>query len=236
MTIQRTYAIIGGTSGMGFGVARRLVARGDRVLIGGRDRDRLDHAAGVLGERATMRMVDVTDRATLSSFFSDAPPLTGLFTPAASYQTGSFRDASPEIAASPFHSKFWGQYWTVHAALPYLVPTSGIVLVSGAASVRPLGSASYTACNAAIEGLARGLATELAPVRVNCLSPGTIDSELWRARPSSIREAAFSTWKGLTLSGRVALLDEIVDAALFLLDNANMNGTTLYCDGGYALR
>lgn len=233
---HRHYAIIGGGSGMGLGLARALVDRGDHVLIGGRSQDRLSRSAASLGPRASARTVDATDRDSLAAFFDDLPPLSGLFTPGADYQTGGFRDASPEVAESPFRNKFWTQYWAVHAALPALLPDAGVVLMSGAASVRPLGNPAYVACNAAIEGLARGLAQELSPIRVNCLSPGTVDSDLWRRRPDAQREAVYSAWSDLTLIGRPGRVTELVDAALFLLDNGNMTGSTLFADGGYSLR
>ncbi len=236
MSDTRTYAIIGGSSGMGFGLAQRLIDRGDRVLIGGRSEEKLQHACAQLGEASTGRSVDIESRASLAAFFSECGPLAGLFTPGSSYQTGSFRDADESTAESAFRAKFWGQYWAVHAALPYLGERSAVVLMSGAASARPLGNAAYAACNAAIEGLTRALAGELAPIRVNCLSPGTIDSELWRNRPASIREPVFDNWRALTLTGEIGNVEDAVHAALFLLDNRNMTGSTIYNDGGYTLR
>lgn len=236
MSDTRTYAIIGGSSGMGFGLAQRLIDRGDRVLIGGRSEDRLRQACARLGGGATGRSVDIQSRASLASFFKDCGRLAGLFAPGSSYSTGPFRETDETTAESAFRAKFWGQYWAIHAALPHLGEQSAVVLMSGAASARPLGNAAYAACNAAIEGLTRALAGELAPIRVNCLSPGTIDSELWRDRPASIREPVFDQWRSLSLTGRVGHVDDAVHAALFLLDNRNMTGSTIYNDGGYTLR
>lgn len=180
--------------------------------------------------------MDITDRSALAAFFAQGPALHGLFTPAASYRTGAFRDGDAESSEGLFTAKFWGQYWAVHAALPHLQPDASVVLMSGAASARPLGAPAYAACNAALEGLARGLAVELAPIRVNCLSPGTTDSTLWRNRPAELREAAFEQWSQLNLLARPASVEEQADAALFLLDNGHMTGNTLFCDGGYAMR
>lgn len=236
MSDTRTYAIIGGSSGMGFGLAQRLIDRGDQVLIGGRSDDKLQQACARLGGASMGRVVDIQSRGSLAAFFSECGPLAGLFAPGASYQTGSFREADETTAESAFRAKFWGQYWAVHAALPYFSEQSAVVLMSGAASARPLGNAAYAACNAAIEGLTRALAGELAPIRVNCLSPGTIDSELWRNRPASVREPAFDRWRSLTLTGQVGNVEDAVNAALFLLDNRNMTGSTIYNDGGYTLR
>lgn len=233
---QPSYAIIGGTSGIGFALASKLVARGERVLIGGRSEQKLEQALARLGPAASGRVVDITDRASLRAFFSGTAPLSGLFTPAASYSTGSFRDGDSATSEGLFQAKFWAQYWAVYEALPHLREDASVVLMSGAASARPIGAPAYAACNAALEGLARGLAVELRPIRVNCLSPGTTDSELWRNREASQRQAAYDYWNSVTLVQRPGTVDEQADAALFLLENKNMTGSTLYCDGGYTLR
>ena len=68
------------------------------------------------------------------------------------------------------------------------------------------------------------------------VSPGTVDSDLWRRRPAAQREAAFAGYAGLAALGRVGAVDEVADAALFLMGNGFMTGSTLYADGGYALR
>lgn len=236
MSDKGSYAIIGGTSGIGFALAERLVARGDYVWIGGRSQARLEAALARLGDKASGQTIDTSDRASISAFFTAGPPLAGLFTPAATYSTADFRDGDPASSEQLFQAKFWGQYWAVFEALPKLLPTASVLLMSGAASARPIGAPAYAACNAALEGLARGLAIELAPIRVNCLSPGTTDSELWRNRPREQREGAYDLWRALTIVQRPALVEEQAQAALFLLDNGNMTGSTLYCDGGYTLR
>ncbi len=236
MDKKRTYAIIGGSSGIGFALARKLTERGDRVLIGGRSSERLTSAVNSLGPLATGKTVDVTDRQSITLFFSDSPSLSGIFTPAASYNTGTFRDGSLDTSEDLFRAKFWSQYWAIHEALPYLRPDAAVVLMSGAASVRPIGAPAYAACNSALEGLARGLAMEIKPIRVNCLSPGTTDSELWRNRPADVREPAYDYWSKICIAGRPASSKEQAHAALFLLDNTNMTGSTLFCDGGYTLR
>ena len=230
---DRTYAIIGGSSGIGLALATALAERGDHVVIGGRSTEKLDRAVRQLGGRAAGRSVDTTDRRSVTAFFAGIERLSGLFISAASYRTGAFLDGDPETSETLFLAKFWSQYWTVFAAVPHLREDAGIVLMSGAASARPIGAPAYAACNAAVEGLARGLAIELAPIRVNCLSPGTTDSDLWRGRPKEQREAAYNHWRQVCVVQRPAHVEEQAHAALFLLDNGNMTGSTLFCDGGY---
>lgn len=85
-------------------------------------------------------------------------------------------------------------------------------------------------------GLPRGLARELSPIRVNCLSPGMIDTPLWRNRPDEVLKPAIESWNRVALTGRPGTVQEAADTVIFLLDNGNMTGATLYCDGGYVLR
>ncbi|MDV9043274.1 SDR family oxidoreductase [Stenotrophomonas sp. RAC2] len=233
----KTLVIIGGSSGIGLRAARRAAAQGAHVVIGGRDPQRLQRALQEIGHDARALQVDATSAEALRAFFAGIGTVDALFTPGASYQVGPFAAEDTALAHSPFDGKFWPQYQAVHAALPYLAAEASIVLVAGAAGARPVnGAAAYAACNSAIEGLGRALATELAPRRVNVISPGTLDGELWQGRPAPVREAAFAHYADVTLLRRVASVEDAADAALFLLGNPAMTGSTLYPDSGYVLR
>ncbi|WP_172383610.1 SDR family oxidoreductase [Streptomyces sp. MNP-20] len=233
----RTVVLIGGGSGIGLRVAHQAVAAGARVVLGGRSADRLAAAAQELGDAATWRTVDVTDRASLAAFFAPVERVDHLLTTAGTYRVGPMLELSDEDAESPFVAKFWGQYHAVRLAAPKLTADGSVVLMSGAAGARPPGPApAYAACNAALEGLARGLAVELAPIRVNVVSPGTIDGNLWQGRPTEAREQAFAQYRRDTLLHRLGSEDEIAHAVLYLFGNGYTTGSTLYPDGGYTLR
>ncbi|MEU5208523.1 SDR family oxidoreductase [Streptomyces sp. NPDC020742] len=234
---DRTVVLIGGASGIGLRVARRATAAGARVVLGGRTPERLAGAAEALGSSARWRTVDVTDPASVAAFFDELDRVDHLLTTAGSYRVGPLRELSEEDAASPFTAKFWGQYRVVRQAAPLLAPDGSVVLMSGAAGARPPGPApAYAACNAAVEGLGRGLAVELAPVRVNVVSPGTVDGNLWAHRPAPDREASFAQYRRDTVLQRLGTEDEIAHAVLFLFTNGFTTGSTLYPDGGYTLR
>ncbi|ORA38181.1 SDR family oxidoreductase [Mycobacterium aquaticum] len=235
--LNRTVVLIGGGSGIGFAVAKMVVSGGGRVVLGGRRVDTLTEAAAKLGTSATWQIVDTANQSTVEALFAQLDSVDAIFTTAATYITGSLRELSLEDAASPFDSKFWGQYRVVKAALPVLTEDASVVLMAGAAGARPAGAASaYVAANAAIEGLARGLAVELAPVRVNAISPGTVDGNLWNRRPQPVRQAAFDHFVDASLIGRLAQEDEIASAVIYLFLNGVTTGSTLYPDGGYSLR
>ncbi len=235
--VDRTVVLIGGGSGVGLCVARAVVEAGGQVVLGGRTQQRIADAAADLGDSAQWRTVDTSDADSVSAFFGDIDIVHGVFTTAATYVTGPMRDLGEAEAATPFESKFWGQYRVVKAALPRLADDASIVLMSGAASVRPPGSApAYIAANAAVEGLARGLAVELSPVRVNAVAPGTIDGNLWRTRDPDVRRAAFDQYVSAATIGRLITEDEVAQSVVHLLLNGAMTGSVVYPDGGYTFR
>lgn len=234
---KQTIAIVGGSSGIGLAVARAALERGDAVIIGGRSPEKLERAVSGLAGNVRSHVVDGTDAAQLAAFFAAAGRIDHLFTPGASYTVASFRSASPEVARSPFENKFWAQYAAVKAALPHLSPEGSVVLMAGAAGARPVpAGAAYAACNSAIEALGRSLALELAPLRVNTVSPGTIDSDLWRNRPAEMREAAYAGYAAATPLKRVGTVEEVAAAVLFLMDNRFMTGSVIHPDGGFVMR
>ncbi|TDK88554.1 SDR family oxidoreductase [Mycolicibacterium mucogenicum] len=234
---DRTAVLIGGGTGIGFAVARLVVSGGGAVVLGGRRAGVLEKAAVDLGPAATWQVVDTADERTVAALFARLDAVDAVFTTAATYVTGSLRELSLADAASPFDSKFWGQYRVVKAALPVLTADASVVLMAGAASVRPAGAApAYVAANAAIEGLARGLAVELAPVRVNAISPGTVDGNLWNQRPRTVRDAAFAHFVETSTTRKLAREDEIAAAVVHLFLNGATTGSTIYPDGGYSLR
>ena len=213
---DKTVAIVGGSSGIGLGVAQQVVAAGGRVFIGGRDAQRLERALAQLGPAAGGHRVDSADDASVAAFFAAAPAIDHLFTPGASYALGRFTELDEATARSPMDHKFWGQYRVVRHALPKLSAQGSVVLMAGALGARVgLTGAAYAACNCAIEGLGRALARELAPRRFNTVSPGTIDSELWRARPAALLADAQGELQAFALGVRLTLRDAMAlrDAA-----------------------
>ncbi|WP_037075988.1 SDR family oxidoreductase [Pseudonocardia spinosispora] len=229
--------IIGGSSGIGFAVARQVVADGGQVVLGGRDRERLDAAVGKLGDAASGGQVDTGDKESIARFFDRIDHLDQLFAPGSSYGRGRLTEISDELAESPFRSKFWGQYYAVRHAVPKLASTGSVVLMGGAYSARPPSDgAAYAACNSALEGLGRALAVELAPVRVNVVAPGIVDSELWAKLPPQVKEANFASYGEQALVHRAGTVEEIAQTVLYLMTNRYTTGSVLYPDGGFTLR
>ncbi|MCU5223075.1 SDR family oxidoreductase [Bacillus tropicus] len=223
--------IIGGSSGIGFATAEQAIEQGAHVIIAGRSKEKLMVAQEVINNNHLQTFVlDNQDTNQLQDFFKKVGNFDHLFTPGASYTLGPIT-ATNDIAESSFIGKFWPQYYAVKYAIPFLSNSGSIVLMSGAFSQRPLkGAPAYGACNGAIESLGKALAVELAPIRVNVVSPGTIRRE---HEQNENRLTAYGAYKSLSLVKRTGHNDEIAHTVLYLMQNSFTTGNVLFPDGGY---
>ena len=144
---------------------------------------------------------------------------------------GSVAQLPLAAAKASMESKFWGAYRVARAAK--VVDGGSITLVSGFLSHRPSAtSVLQGAINAALEALGRGLALERAPVRVNTVSPGLIDTPLWRGMPDTDRKAMFARTAERLPARRVGQPEDIAQAILFVSTNPFATGSTITVDGG----
>ena len=231
----KTVVIVGGTSGIGLASAAAASALGARVVIAGRSEQKLDAARRVVEGRIEARRLDMTDDASIEAFFAAVGPLDHLVITASEAALGRFREIDTADARRFFDSKFWGPYSVARRAAPQIRHGGSITFFSGAAGSRASpGFSCGSAINAAVEALSRTLAVELAPVRVNTISPGLVDTPVWETLvPATERDALFADTAAKVPAGRIGQAEEIADAVLFLIRNAYTTGTTLFVDGGY---
>lgn len=248
----RHTVIIGGTAGIGLATARQLLAEGHEVTVVGRDPDRLKHALTDLTDltdhpTATAaptppvhgHTADMTDRPQLDALFAQIGPLDHLVVTApGTGSVGSLSELDLDSLIQAFHTKFISTAHAVQAALPKLSNQGSITLVSAASAQAAFpGTAGLAAVNGAIETLVPTLALELAPIRVNAVSPGAVDTAWWdRVVPAEQREAVFASLVAAIPAGRVAHPDEIADVIALLVRNGYMTGTVIPVDGGGRLK
>jgi NAD(P)-dependent dehydrogenase (short-subunit alcohol dehydrogenase family) len=223
--------IIGGSSGIGLATAVGAIAAGATVTIASRNQEKLDAAAATLGDVARTALLDTGDNALVEKFFQQEEPWDHIVISAAQTKGGPVRSLSLGDAEAAMESKFWGAYRVARAAR--LKEGGSLTFVSGFLSERPSATAVLQgAINAALESLARGLALELAPVRVNAISPGVIATPLWNYLPEEKRNAIFEGAASKLPVRRVGQPQDIANAALFLMTTPFATGSTVRVDGG----
>lgn len=235
MTLEgKRILIIGGSSGMGLAVAQAAADAGADVIIAGRSVEKLQEAKKRISGGVEAVQIDVTDAASIDSAFARIGPIDHLVISGSTVAAGDIRSIKFSDAQATFDSKFWGAYRAVRAAT--LTQGGSVVLFSGIFSRRPTpGYSTVSAVNGAIEALGRGLALELAPVRVNVISPGLTDTPAYAAMPEAQRKVFFSAAADRMPVKRIGRPADIAMAVLFLLENEITTGVVLDVDGGSAL-
>lgn len=235
-----TSLIVGGSSGIGRSVAGLFVARGGEVILAARRQERLDEARRELGPVARVSALDITQPAQIEQFAATLPEggIDHLVITAATPLHGPFHIQPLDDARALFEAKFWGAYELTRAMLPHLRDGGAVVFVSGVLSRRPgMNCAALGAACAALEGLARSLALELGPrLRVNCIAPGMVGTELHDHLPPDRRAAAFAATGASLPVRRIGRPSEIAQAIVMAATNGYLSGAVLDVDGGHMVR
>ena len=231
----QTVAITGGSSGIGLTTAKACVEAGaERILLLARDPERLRAACHEVGPRAGSVALDVTDETAVATAFAGFGPLDHLVTAAAGTCRGRVTELDTGDARALFESKFWGQHHCAKHGGPLIRAGGSLTMFSGWISRKPMiGTGTLAAIDAAIEALARTLSLELAPVRVNAVVPGMIDTPLWSARLTAEQQRDHFARLGRELpAGRPGTPADVAHAVLFLMTNGFTTGAVLDVDGG----
>jgi NAD(P)-dependent dehydrogenase (short-subunit alcohol dehydrogenase family) len=232
---ERTVVVVGGTSGICLEIAKEIIARGDRVVISGRDLERAREVAGALGEAATAVALDLSEPETIAPGLAAVGEVHGMVLGAIDRDANTIRDYDVARAIRLVTLKLVGYTEVVHALLDRFDPSNdtGIVLFGGRAKDAPYpGSTTVSTINGGIEGLLATLALELAPIRVNALHPGIVgDSPFWAAKPAGVLDQYTSRTPG----GQLVTMADIVEAVMFLLTARGVSGISLNVDRGWRL-
>jgi NAD(P)-dependent dehydrogenase (short-subunit alcohol dehydrogenase family) len=226
--------IVGAGSGVGRAIASMAVARGAKVALAGRSRDKLDATAATLGGAVLgVYALDVTDCEQVEAATAEHGPYDHIVTTAAELTFGPFTGLTDAQIEGMLASKFWGPINLGRAADKHLAPQGSLLFFSGLAAYRQgLGSSIVGAVNMALESLAAALAIELKPKRVNVISPGVVDAGSWSSMVEDERAAFFADVAGALPVGRIGEVEDEAHAALAIMENGFVNGTVVNVDGG----
>ncbi|WP_018897737.1 SDR family oxidoreductase [Rhizobium sp. 2MFCol3.1] len=226
--------VVGGSSGIGFGAAEAAAHAGATVTIASRSKQKVDAAIERLGHGAEGYVLDTTDEHGIETFFADRQPFDHIVISAASTKVAAIRELPLADAYASMNSKFWGAYRIARAAK--INRGGSLTFVSGFLSIRPKkGAAIQGAINAGLEGLTRGLALEFAPVRVNCVSPGLVMTEMYDGLAGDARGQMFEGAAERLPAGLVGIPQHLAIQILAFMTNPFITGSTVYVDGGGAI-
>jgi NAD(P)-dependent dehydrogenase (short-subunit alcohol dehydrogenase family) len=227
---NKKIVIVGGGSGIGYALAQKAMNAGAQVVIASRSRTKLDIAATQLGEHVHVEVVDASSEESVADFFERVGPFDHLaVTIKPQLPSGRFLDNEIGAAIGAFDAKLWGQYRLAKYGAQYVQANGSITFTSGIASRRGyVGYSVVSAMNAATEALAKAIAIELAPIRVNTVCPGFVDTE--PSMPNRVQYVKALS-PNLPLN-RLATPSEIADAYLYFFTNTYSTGSVVVVDGG----
>jgi NAD(P)-dependent dehydrogenase (short-subunit alcohol dehydrogenase family) len=224
--------IVGGTSGLGRRLAEKYAAGGRPVVITGRDAARAEAAAAEMPEGVRGVALELCEPHDIAARLDGLGAIDRVVLAAIDRDSNTVRDYDAERAVRLATLKLVGYTEVLHCLHPAMHDETSVLMFGGLAKDRPYpGSTTVTAVNGAVTSMVRTFALELAPVRVNALHPGIVgDSPMWKDAAEMLANV-----KGRTPTGRLITMDDVTDAAMFLLENRSVNGVNLGVDGGWMM-
>jgi NAD(P)-dependent dehydrogenase (short-subunit alcohol dehydrogenase family) len=216
--------------------AQAAAREGASVVIASSRKARVDEALNSL-PGAEGHALDLSDERAVKNFFAALGAFDHLvFTAGENLQLGKLADTDVEAARRFFDLRYWGAFMAAKYGSSKIRPGGSIVFTSGLAGQRPhAGWALGASICSAIKGLTRALAVELAPLRVNIVSPGVVRSPLWDNMTEADRAALYRQMEEHLLVGHVGETEEVAEAYLYLMRQTYGTGHVLVVDGGGAL-
>ena len=238
MTLNgKKVVVLGGSSGIGLATAQAAAREGAAVVVASSRRARVDEALATMPAGAEGHAVDLTDASAVEALFAAIGAFDYLvFTAGEALMLGSLAETDIAAAQRFFGLRYWGAFTAAKFGSPHLRPGGSITFTTGTAGRRPRSGWSLGAsiCSA-VEGLTRGLAVELAPIRVNAVAPGLVKTPLWAAMSEVDRQGLYAGAAAHLPVGHAGEAVEIAESYLYLIRQSYGTGQVLVVDGGGSL-
>lgn len=229
--------LLGGTSGFGLATAKAATAERAEVVVVSSRQQRVDEALSVLPKGSTGYAADLADEQQIKELFEKIGGFDHLvFTAGESLQLSELSTVNMDDARKFFNIRYWGALMAAKHGSRHIREGGSITMTNGTIGLRPWkGWTVAASITGAIESLARALAVELAPLRVNAVCGGMARTDLWSNIPESDREAMFNDVGSKLLTGKIGEAEDIAEAYLYLIHGNYTTGQVIVVDGGGVL-
>lgn len=231
----KTVLVVGRGGGIARAVTMAARGAGAHVIAAGRSQESLAQAYAD-EPRISTEYVDLTDEATIAALGERIGRIDHVVSTASARARGTIADLDRDAVRLSFDTKVIGPLMLAKHLAPRINDGGSITIFSGVAAAKiAVGTLAVAITNGAADVLARSLALELAPIRVNAVAPGVIDTGAWDALGDERKADYFHDVSGRNPARRIGTTDDIAEAVLFAMTNTFLTGTTLRIDGGEPL-
>lgn len=229
--------LFGGSSGIGLATAKLAGAEGAKVVIVSGNQNRIDNALKELPEGSEGFAVDLSKEENIKSFFETIGNFDHLvYSAGENLVLNTIDQTNIDEARSFWNVRYWGAFAAVKYGAPHINAGGAISLISGTAGARPgVGWSVGTSICSAMEGFVRAMAVELAPIRVNSVVPGFIDTNLWGGINEADRKVMFDQHAEKLPLKRIGEAEDIALAFVYLMKQQFVTGQNIIVDGGAVL-
>ena len=232
---NKNVVVIGGTSGIGLAVAKLIAQRGANLTIVSRSVESLEKAAKEIGGNVQIGTIDTLDENSVKEFFANRNDIDHLLNFAGDSMGGGVLDTDISQARNAMESKFWGQFYVGRYG-GVKIKSGGSLTFTGGSGPRPHQAIATVAANAGVNLLVESLAKELAPVRVNVVSPYYVDTPMWSGMMDAERKALFDNVAKQLPIGRVAKIEDVAPTFVHVIESTYLNGVDIPVNGGAVLQ
>ena len=237
MVQKQKIVVMGASQGIGFATTQLLANQNNEIVMISKTKEKIEKAAKDIGKNVISKTLDFTDELSVKKTFEEIGNFDHLLLIGAGLPAwGAFTQFETQALKNAFDTKFFGYYYSAKHAIPYLRKDGSILMVIGGAARKGMpGTAGLAAVNGAIMAMGKTMAVELAPIRVNVVSSGVVDTPAYYWMDDKQKKAFFQQIGKKLPVGRIGKPDEIAHIIESITENQFMTGALVDIDGGGSL-